>query len=270
MEKLPKIGIPVIIGIVLLLILVTKSAVTIGPGEGGVIFQRFGGGIDTSVTYGEGFHVVAPWNHMIVKKVRQQSISDNMNVLSVNGLDITVSGTIWFEPEFSNLGHLIQTKGEDYVNELLSPSINAAAKSVVGRYTPEQLYSSKRDIIELEILEEVRTELKGQFVNVKRVLVENVKLPSTIKDAIERKLKQEQESLEYEFRLVTAAKEAQKVRIEAQGKADANKILSASLNDKILQDKGIEATLKLAESPNSKVIVIGSGDSGLPIILGNQ
>ncbi|WP_375238696.1 prohibitin family protein [Aurantibacter sp.] len=270
MEKLPKIGIPVIAGIVFLIILVTKSAVTIGPGEGGVIFERFGGGIDTSQTYGEGFHVVAPWNHMIIKKVRQQSISDNMNVLSVNGLDITVSGTIWFEPEFSNLGKLIQTKGEDYVNELLSPAINAAAKSVVGRYTPEQLYSSKRDIIELEILEEVRSELKGQFVNVKRVLVENVKLPTTIKDAIERKLKQEQESLEYEFRLVTAAKEAEKVRIEAQGKADANKILSASLNDKILQDKGIEATLKLSESPNSKVIVIGSGDSGLPIILGNQ
>jgi len=97
-----------------------------------------------------------------------------------------------------------------------------------------------------------------------------VTLPSTIKDAIERKLKQEQESLEYEFRLVTADKEAQKQVIEAQGKADANRILSASLTDKILQDKGIDATLKLAESPNSKVIVIGSGESGLPIILGNQ
>ena len=95
-------------------------------------------------------------------------------------------------------------------------------------------------------------------------------LPPTIKDAIERKLKQEQESLEYEFRLVSAQKEAERQRIEAQGKADANRILSASLTDKILQDKGIEATTKLAESDNSKVIVIGSGDSGLPIILGDQ
>ena len=111
MERLPKIGIQVIVGIVFLIIIISKSAVTIGPGEGGVIFERFGGGIDTSQTYGEGFHIVAPWNHMIIKKVRQQSISDNMNVLSVNGLDITVSGTIWFEPEFSNLGKLIKTKG---------------------------------------------------------------------------------------------------------------------------------------------------------------
>ena len=104
----------------------------------------------------------------------------------------------------------------------------------------------------------------------KRVLVEDVKLPVTIKDAIERKLKQEQESLEYEFRLVTANKEAEKQRIEAQGKADANRILSASLNDQILKDKGIEATIKLSQSANSKVIVVGSGKNGLPIILGNQ
>ncbi|WP_299100063.1 prohibitin family protein [uncultured Winogradskyella sp.] len=270
MEKLPKVGLPILIGIIILVILVAKSAVTIGPGEGGVLFEPLGEGINTERTYGEGFHIVAPWNDMIIQKVRQQSISDNMNVLSVNGLDITVSGTIWFEPEYKNLGKLIQTKGEDYVNELLSPAINAAAKSVVGRYTPEQLYSSKRDIIELEILEQVRIELEGQYVNVKRVLVENVKLPNTIKDAIERKLKQEQESLEYEFRLESARKEAEKVIIEAKGKAESNRILSASLTDKILQDKGIEATVKLSESQNSKVIVIGSGDSGMPIILGNQ
>ncbi|MEP1488290.1 MAG: prohibitin family protein [Algibacter sp.] len=270
MEKLPKIAFPFIIAAVILIVIISKSLVTIGPGEGGVLFEPLGNGINTEQTYGEGFHIVAPWNDMIVQKVRQQSISDNMNVLSVNGLDITVSGTIWYEPEYKNLGKLIQTKGVDYVRELLSPAINAAAKSVVGRYTPEQLYSSKRDIIELEILEQVRIELDGQYVNVKRVLVENVKLPNTIKDAIERKLKQEQESLEYEFRLVTAKKEAEKVIIEAQGKADANRILSASLTDKILQDKGIEATVKLSESPNSKVIVIGSGDSGMPIILGNN
>ena len=91
MDKLPKIALPVIIGIILFIILISKSIITIGPGEGGVLFQPFGDGINTERTYGEGFHIVAPWNDMIVQKVRQQSISDNMNVLSVNGLDITVS-----------------------------------------------------------------------------------------------------------------------------------------------------------------------------------
>ena len=132
------------------------------------------------------------------------------------------------------------------------------------------MYSSKRDAIQKEIFEETKKIVDGQYIQLNEVLVRDVTLPATIKEAIERKLKQEQESLEYEFRLVTAAKEADKVRIEAQGKADANKILSASLTDKILQDKGIDATLKLAESPNSKVVIVGSSKDGLPLILGNN
>jgi prohibitin 2 len=268
--KFPKGGVFFIILAVAALILFSKSTVTIGPGEGGVLFQTLGNGINTEETYGEGFHIVAPWNKMIVRKVRQQSISDEMNVLSVNGLEVKVNGTIWYEPEFENLGFLIKTKGEDYERELLDPAINAAARSVVGRYTPEQLYSSKRDVIEQEILEEIQIVLKDQFLLVKRVLVEDVKLPSTIRIAIETKLKQEQESLEYEFRISKAKKEAERQRIDAEGKAIANKILSASLTEKILQEKGIDATLELAKSPNSKVVVIGSGKSGMPIILGNQ
>ena len=266
----PKGGMMFLVVGAILLILFAKSTVTIGPGEGGVVFERFGGGINTDKTYGEGFQIVAPWNRMIVRKVRQQSLSDEMNVLSVNGLEVKVSGTVWYEPEFSNLGNLIKTKGEDYERELLDPAINAAARSVVGRYTPEQLYSSKRDVIEQEILEEVQQVLKDQYLVVKRVLVEDVKLPPTIRAAIETKLKQEQESLEYEFRLAKAKKEAERQKIDAEGKATANRILSASLTDKILQEKGIEATIKLSESSNSKVIVIGSGKDGLPLILGNQ
>jgi regulator of protease activity HflC (stomatin/prohibitin superfamily) len=268
--KFPKGGIFIVVLIVAVIILFSKSTVTIGPGEGGVIFETLGSGINTDKTYGEGFHIVAPWNRMIVIKVRQQSISDEMNVLSVNGLEVKVNGTIWYEPELKNLGLLIKTKGEDYERELLDPAINAAARSVVGRYTPEQLYSSKRDVIEQEILDEVQNILRQQFLSVKRVLVEDVKLPSTIRIAIETKLKQEQESLEYEFRLSKAKKEAERQRIDAEGKAVANKILSESLTDKILQEKGIGATLELAKSTNSKVIVIGSGKSGMPIILGNQ
>ena len=266
----PKGGVLFIIAAVVLIILFSRSTVTIGPGEGGVVFERFGDGINIEKTYGEGFQIVAPWYEMIVRKVRQQSISDEMNVLSVNGLEVKVSGTVWYEPEFSKLGLLIKTKGEDYERELLDPAINAAARSVVGRYTPEQLYSSKRDVIEQEILDEVTKLLADQYLIVKRVLVEDVKLPPTIRTAIETKLKQEQESLEYEFRLAKAKKEAERQKIDAEGKAVANKILSASLTDKILQEKGIEATLELSKSPNSKVVLIGSGKSGMPIILGNQ
>lgn len=271
MEKLPKIGLPIIVGIVLTIIIIAKSAVTINSGEAGVLFKTFGEGVVIDEPpLGEGFHIVAPWNKVYVYEVRQQEVFEKMNVLSSNGLDIKLDASIWFQPDFNNLGRLHQEKSEQYINRVLLPSIRSAARSVVGRYTPEQLYSSKRDAIQQEIFEETRKLVENQYIQLNSVLVRDVTLPPTIKEAIERKLKQEQESLEYEFRLVTARKEAEKVIIEAQGKADANKILSASLTDKILQDKGIEATVKLSESNNSKVIVIGSGDSGMPIILGNQ
>ena len=271
MDKLPKIALPFVVAIIAIIILISKSAVTINSGEAGVLYKTFDGGVVTDEpALGEGFHIVAPWNKVFVYEVRQQEIYEKMNVLSSNGLDIKLEASAWFQPQFENLGKLHQEKSEMYIERILLPAIRSAARSVVGRYTPEQLYSSKRDAIQQEIFDETKNIVDDQYIQLNQILVRDVTLPSTIKDAIERKLKQEQESLEYEFRLVTAQKEAQKQIIEAQGKADANRILSESLNEKILQDKGIEATVKLSESPNSKVIVIGSGKSGMPIILGNQ
>ncbi|WP_047245389.1 prohibitin family protein [Maribacter thermophilus] len=271
MDKLPKIALPVIFALVLIIILISKSAVTIGSGEAGVLYKTFGGGVVTDEPpLGEGFHIVAPWNKVFVYEVRQQEVYEKMKVLSSNGLDIQLEASTWFQPKYEDLGKLHKEKSEMYKERILLPAIRSAARSVVGRYTPEQLYSSKRDAIQAEIYEETKKIVDGQYIQLNEILVRDVTLPNTIKEAIERKLKQEQESLEYEFRLVTASKEAEKVRIEAQGKADANKILSASLTDKILQDKGIDATLELAKSPNAKVVVVGSGDSGLPLILGNN
>ena len=271
MEKLPKVALPVIIVAVILVIVLAKSAITIDSGEAGVLYKTFDNGVVTDAPpLGEGFHIVAPWNKVIVYEVRQQELFEKMKVLSSNGLDILLETTAWYMPKASELGKLHQEKGENYLDRIIKPALRSAARSVVGRYTPEQLYSSKRDIIQSEIFDETKKILDNQYIVLNDVLVRDVTLPATIKNAIERKLKQEQESLEYEFRLVTASKEAEKVIIEARGKADANRILSASLTDKILQDKGIEATIKLAASPNSKVIIIGSGESGMPIILGNQ
>ena len=271
MERLPKIGLPILIGIIFVIIVIAKSAVTIGSGEAGVLYRTFGGGVVTDEPpLGEGFHIVAPWNKVYIYEVRRQEIFEKMKVLSSNGLDIQLDASAWYKPDEMNLGKLHQEIGENYLNRIILPTIRSAARSVVGRYTPEQLYSSKRDAIQKEIFEETKKIVDDQFIVLDEILVRDVTLPPTIKEAIERKLKQEQESLEYEFRLVTAQKEAERQIIEAEGKAQANKILSASLTDKILQDKGIEATNKLAESPNSKVVIIGSGESGMPIILGNQ
>jgi regulator of protease activity HflC (stomatin/prohibitin superfamily) len=270
--QLPKTLMPIIIGVIILVILLSKSTTTINSGEVGVLYRTFGGGVVTDeLPLGEGFHVVAPWNKVFVYNVRQQELLEReMLVLSANGLEIKLDASVLYQPTAATVGFLHQTRGQDYLSSVIIPAVRSATRSVVGRYTPEQLYSTKRDAIQSEIFEETKKIVEPQYVQLNAILVRDVTLPPTIKTAIESKLKQEQESLEYEFRLITASKEAEKQIIQAKGKADANRILSESLNDKILQDKGIEATIKLSESPNSKVIVIGSGKSGMPIILGNQ
>jgi len=269
--QLPKVTLPILILGIFLIIFLSKSVVTIEAGEAGVLWKRFGGGVVTEQPpLGEGFHIVAPWNKVYVYEVRRQELFEKMKVLSSNGLDIQLDASAWYQPKTLELGKLHQEIGEGYLERIILPTIRSAARSVVGRYTPEQLYSSKRDAIQQEIYEETKKIVDEQHIILDEVLVRDVTLPPTIKEAIERKLRQEQEALEYEFRLEKASKEAERQRIEAQGKADANRILSASLTDKILKDKGIEATLKLAESPNAKVVVVGSGDDGMPLILGNN
>ncbi len=265
--NIPKFIVPIVAVVFIVIYILATSTKTIDSGKAGVLYRKFSNGVDTTHTYSEGFHIIAPWNTMFIYEVRQQEIFEKMAVLSSNGLDIKLDASIWFQPDFSKLGNLHQEKGENYIERIIMPAVRSATRSVVGRYTPEQIYSSKRDAIQQEIFEETKKIVAGQYIQLNSVLVRDVTLPTTIKEAIERKLRQEQESLEYEFRLEKAEKEAERQRIEAEGKATANKLLNASLSSNILKEKGIEATLKLAESQNSKVIVIGSGGDGMPIIL---
>ena len=272
MQKLPKIGLPIILLAFVLIIFVSKSSINIGYGEAGVLFKTFGGGVVTDkAPLSEGFHIIAPWNKVYIYNVKQQEFFEgNMQVLSSNGLEISLDVSVLYQPIYNELGLLHKTKGENYVNIVLIPQIRAVARSVVGRYTPEQLYSTKRDAIQNEIYEETQKVVENQHMQLNAVLVRDVSLPLAIKEGIERKLNQEQEALEYEFRIEKAKQEAEKQRIDAEGKAAANRILSASITNMILKEKGIEATKELSTSPNAKVIVIGSGEDGMPIILGGQ
>ncbi len=267
-DKLKKIVIPVI-ALIVIFVFIVKSSITIEAGEAGVLFQTFSGGVKTDRTYNEGFHIIAPWNKMVVYPTRQQEVMEEMGVLSSNGLDITVEISTWFQLEQASIPLLHQEKGRGYLENIVKPAIRSATRSVIGRYTPEEIYSSKRDVIQSEIFVETEKILVKQYVQTNEVLVRDITLPPTIKGAIENKLKQEQESLEYEFKLQKEQKEAQRIKIAAEGKAEANKILNASLTPNILKEKGIEATLELSKSPNSKVVVIGNQD-GMPLILGNE
>lgn len=261
-----------IIGVVSLIIIVSLSNsifLTIDAGERGVIFKRFSGGLDKEKVYEPGFHVIAPWNTMYQYNVREQQLEEKMTVLSNNGLNITIDITVRVNPTYNQIGNLHEKFGEGYIESLVRPEIRSSARKIFGRFGPEELYSTKRDEVQTMIEDDLEETLKKNYIALKAVLIRDIELPDKVKNAIEEKLEAEQASLKYEYILTKERQEAERKIIEAQAKAESNRILNASLSDNILRDKGIEATLKLSESENSKVIVVGGSD-GLPLILGGQ
>ena len=256
--------------IILLIIFWSRMTVTIGAGQAGVIFNTFGKGINLEeAAMNEGFHFIAPWNKVYVYNVRQKEKAEEMKMLSSNGLEIRIDVSAWYKPVFAELPALHKIIGKNYESQIVVPSMRAAARSVIGRYTPEEIYSTKKDAIENEIYDETKKILDKKYILLDRMLIRSIILPTTIKDAIESKLKQEQLALEYKFKLQREEKEAQRKRIAAEGEAAANKIINSSLTEVLLQMRGIEATIKLSESPNAKTVIIGSGKNGLPLILNN-
>ncbi len=247
-----------------------NSFLTIQAGERGVLFQRFTGGLDKENIYSPGFQVVAPWNTMYIYEVREQQISEPLEVLSSNGLTIGTDVTVRIAPQVDKIGELHETFGREYVERLIKPEIRSAVREVIGRYTPEELYSTKRAEVTTSIQESLEQALGDNYINLQATLIRDIELPDRVKAAIEQKLEAEQEAQRYVFLLEQERREAERKIIEAEAKAESNRILTASLNDRILQDKGIDATMQLASSPNSKVVVIGSGKDGLPLILGQD
>jgi regulator of protease activity HflC (stomatin/prohibitin superfamily) len=160
--------------------------------------------------------------------------------------------------------------GPRYFDVILAPVIRAEARKVGSRYTPEEIYSTQRETVEKEIFDAVQKALAGKHINLQAILVRNVALPDNIRRAISEKLEEEQKALKMEFTLNRERQEAERKRIEAQGIADFQKVVSTGISEQLLKWKGIEATEKLASSSNAKVVVIGSGADGLPLILGGQ
>jgi len=218
-------------------------------------------------TLGEGIHAVSPLSRIYQVDLREQEHEDSLDVLANNGLDIKLTSSILFQPVQLEVYQLITQTGADYYSTLISPYVRSSARKVVGRYSPEEIYSSKREQIEKEIREEVTRKLEGKHVIVNAVLIREVHLPPAVQAAIQTKLEEEQKALQMQFVLERTRQEAVRKHIEALGIADYQEIISKGLNEQVIEWKGIEATEKLAESPNSKVIIVGSGKNGLPVIL---
>lgn len=263
----------VIIGLAALLIIIllgNKLFITLDATERGVVFRPFSSGLDKDYIYEPGFHIIAPWNDVFVFDVKEQKSEEPMDVLDRSGLSVNIDVTVRFYPVYNKIGYLYEGFRLDYANLLVIPEVRSTVRQVAGRYTAEEIYSTKRSEVEQAIIDEAGAKLKENNIEMKALLIRSINLPNEIRKAIETKLTQEQEALAYKFKLEKETAEAERKRIAAEGEARANKIINSSLTPELLKMRGIEATLKLAESPNSKVVVVGSGKDGLPLILGNN
>lgn len=242
---------------------------SISSGEGAVKYSIFGG-TDLEKLYGEGIQIHPPWVTLIRYDLRVQEQLEDINALSSNGLSIGMDASIRWRPKADQLANLHVTYGTEYYRKLVQPELRSAVREIVGQYTPEELYSTRRTELQMSIFDQVRIAVETQYVDVDAILVRDIVLPDQIRGAIENKLKEEQEAERYQFTIQKERLEAQRKQIEAEGQAEYQRIITQSLSDQFLRFKGIEATQQLATSPNAKTVVIGSGGDGLPIILGNQ
>lgn len=263
----------IIVGVIALFVLFGISSslfYTIEATQRAVIFYKFGEGLSKDDVIQPGFHTKAPWNEIYVYNVQETSRDEDMDILDKNGLSIHVDVTVRFNPMPDKIGYIYEKFNTDYVNVLVIPEIRSAVRQIMGRYTAEEIYSTKRAEVESAIKTESEKVLNANNVNMVALLIKSIVLPDQIRTSIENKLQQQQEALAYQFRLDKEKSEAERKRIAAEGESRANNIINNSLTDKLLKMRGIEATLELAKSPNSKVIVVGSGKDGLPMILGGN
>jgi len=241
--------------------------VSIMPGEAAVLYRRFFGGTDLTHVYGEGVHLIWPWDIMYPYNIRVQQIPHQSEVLTKDGLKVTIDTSIICYPDYGLLGMLHQHVGPDYINTIVIPEIEAIIRTNLGKMSAEEIYMASTPILESTVNKAVE-KISERFVRIDDVLIKKIVLPEFVKQAIENKMQEKHLALAYEFKLQRERQEAERKRVEAMGIKTFNELVSSSLTAEILKWKGIIATETIAQSPNAKVVVIGNGENGLPVILG--
>lgn len=262
----------VVAGFVFLFLLVyffDSIVISIHPGELGVLWRRLGGGTVIHTVYREGLTLILPINKMYIYDARKQRVSDSIDVLTVDGLTVHVEYSVRYFPNPDLLPLLHQKVGPDYLDVVVRPEVRSVIRTVFGQYKPEEIYTTQKAIQErVSVLSKIRME--ARFISVDDVPIERISLPTRIADAIESKLAQQQLDGEYVYRIAVAGKEADRKLIEARGQKAYNDMVNQSLTPSLLQWRGILATEALSQSPNTKVVVVGGGKNGLPLILGQE
>ncbi len=249
----------------LLLILLFAGIAKVDAGHVGVLtlFGRVTGEI-----LPEGIHLVNPFKINNQMTVRTQEIKESASVPSSEGLVMNLDTSLIYHVNPTQAADVFQKLGPRYVDVLIEPTLRAAIRESTASHTANALYTGEREAVARQIKAQLVKELNPRGLEVETVLLRDIQLPYTLKASIETKQQAEQESLAMNFRLQRERQEAERKRIEAQGIHDFQQIVAQGISPALLEWKGIEATETLAKSANAKVVVIGSGKNGLPVILG--
>ncbi len=246
-----------------------NMVITIKSGETGVLYRRFHSGTVTQYVYPEQVHFILPWNKMYIYTTRVQTVKHELTVLTNKGLPLTLFLNIRYRPDYDMLGMLHKRIGPDYVNRTLLPEIESVLRKRLGQIDPEDVYTNKMGVL-TKIMFIAIEEMISHHVIVEDIIIRKIQLPEKIRNAIENKLVEQQILETYIYKLKVEEQEAKRKGIEAKGIKDYQKIIAETLSDKLIKWQGVQATLKLAESENAKVVIIGGGKDGIPVILGNN
>ena len=245
----------------------TGCGTSVPAGHRGVFFN-FWSGLDTSTTLGEGFHFKMPWNSITVYDIRLRELKEGMNILAADQLNLAVEISLQYRLKGDGVALLHQNLGPRFEKTVIIPTLRNVLREVITGYKSTAAYLQRQEIQE-KVAEKFSEKIaKNNYFILDNILIRNIDFPKIVEEAINRKLAMKQDAERIEFVLDKERKEADRKKIEAEGIADFHTIVAQGINENLLRWKAIEATLTLSESQNSKVVVIGSGKDGLPIILG--
>ncbi|GJQ41837.1 MAG: prohibitin family protein [Ignavibacteriota bacterium] len=256
------------LGFIVALIIVLLQCFTVIPaGHTGVI--DFLGYVSDN-TLKSGVNIINPMASIEKMSIKTQELKELMNVPSQEGLSVELEISLLFKLDSEKANQIYKSVGPNYVEILLTPQFRSVVRGVTARYEAKALYTASREKLAGEIESELEKLVGPRGITVEQAALRQIKLPPRLTQSIEEKLQAEQESQRMAFILKKEEQEADRKRIEAKGIADFQEIVSKGISEQLLKWKGIEATEKLANSQNTKVVIIGSGEDGLPIILGSD
>ena len=259
-----------IIGLIASLTLIVKTVlrflIVIPAGEVGIA-ETLGQVSDSTLS--PGVHLLNPFSDVVTFSTRLQDIKETVDTTSKEGLNFKLDVSLQYRLDPQKAGDVYQKLGENE-KEIIVSRFRSLIRQITANYDLQAIYGEKRPEI-AQLLSQVMTQqLQPLGFIVEETLLRNIILPDNIQAAIQAKVAAEQENQKLDLEIIKTKKEGERKKVEAQGIAVAQKILSEGLTDKILKLKAIEATQKLAESQNSKIIIIGGGEDKLPLILSDK